>query len=87
MFRFYSWKFRAEKYKENCARLSLWRGFDISISLTIESSFHGFLNDERETKIFTESNLQFFGQKFCQSILEYSLILEENHKQKIDLAK
>ena len=55
--------------------------------MTIESSFHGFLNDERETKIFTESNLQLFGQKFCQSILEYSLILEENQRQKIELAK
>ena len=87
MFRFYSWKFRAEKYKENWARLSLWRGFNIQISLTIESSFHGFLDENRDTRVFNEANLQHFGQKFCQSILEYSLILEENHKQKIELAK
>mmetsp|Transcript_6476 Transcript_6476/g.7429 ORF Transcript_6476/g.7429 Transcript_6476/m.7429 type:complete len:93 (+) Transcript_6476:123-401(+) len=64
MFRFYSCKFRSEKFKENCARLSLWRNFNIQISLTIESSFHGFLDENRNTQLFNEVNLQLFGQKF-----------------------
>lgn len=87
MFRFYSCKFRAEKYKENWARLSLWRGFGIQISITIESSFHGYLDDERETKTFKETDLQNFGHKFWQSVLEYCLIHEENQRQKLELAK
>jgi hypothetical protein len=87
MFRFYSCKFRSEEYKQNCARLSLWRDFKIQTSLTIESSFHGYLDENRETKTFNESNLQYFGQAFCQSLFEYMLILEENKKQKLALAK
>jgi len=87
MFRFYSCKFRTESYKENWARLSLWRDFKIQTSLTIESSFHGYLNSNRETKVFNEANLQYFGQSFWQSIFEYLLILEENKRQKVLLAK
>lgn len=87
MFRFYSCKFRTETYKENCARLSLWRDFKIQTSLTLESSFHGYLDENRETKVFNEANLQYFGQAFCQSIFEYLLILEENRRQKLALAK
>jgi cytosolic carboxypeptidase protein 2/3 len=87
MFRFYSCKFRTEQYKENCARLSLWRDFKIQTSLTIESSFHGYLDENRETRVFNESNLQYFGQTLCQSVFEYLLILEENKRQKLALAK
>jgi cytosolic carboxypeptidase protein 2/3 len=87
MFRFYSCKFRTEEYKESWARLSLWRDFKIQTSLTIESSFHGYLDENRDTKLFNESNLQYFGQAFCQSLFEYMLILEENKRQKLALAK
>lgn len=87
MFRFYSWKFKTEEYKENWARLSLWKDFKIKTSLTIESSFHGYLDENRETKVFNESNLQYFGQAFCQGFFEYLLILEENKRQKLALAK
>lgn len=87
MFRFYSCKFRNEEYKENCARLSLWRNFKIQTSLTIESSFHGYLDENRDTKILNEANLQYFGSMFCQSVFEYLLILEENRRQKLALAK
>lgn len=55
--------------------------------MTIESSFHGFLDENRDTKIFNEANLQYFGHNFCQSVHEYSLILEENERQKLELAK
>lgn len=55
--------------------------------MTIESSFHGYLDENRDTKVFNESNLQYFGQAFCQSLFEYMLILEENKRQKLALAK
>ena len=29
MFRYYSCKFAIEKYKENCARITLWKLFNI----------------------------------------------------------
>jgi len=44
MFRFFSCKFKIEKYKENCARIAIWRDFDITNCFTIETSAFGFLN-------------------------------------------
>jgi hypothetical protein len=49
MFRYYSCKFRVEKYKEGCARLALWRDLHIMNCFTIECSALGFLTKERET--------------------------------------
>ena len=49
MFRYYSCKFRIEKYKEGCGRLALWRDFHIKNSYTIECSALVFLTKERET--------------------------------------
>jgi hypothetical protein len=49
MFRFFSCKFKVEKSKEKAARIVLWREFDIMNCFTVEASFYGFLNDERET--------------------------------------
>jgi hypothetical protein len=74
MFRYFSCKFRIEKYKESCARIALWRDFGISNSYTIESSVFGFLNKERETVPFNEDLLAEFGECLCHSILEYMLI-------------
>lgn len=62
MFRYYSCKFRIEKYKESCARISLWRDFNISNCYTIETSAMGFLNKNRETINFNEELLCEFGR-------------------------
>ena len=52
MFRYFSCKFRVEKYKENCARLAIWRDFGITHTFTVETSSFGFLNSSRETVRF-----------------------------------
>lgn len=49
MFRFFSCKFRIEKYKENCARIAMWRDFNITNVYTVETSSYGYLSRERET--------------------------------------
>ena len=87
MFRFYSCKFRTEPYKDYCARMQLWRDLNVTYSYTIESSYHGFLSQNRETVPFDEQNLGNFGEKFAQTIFEYVLILEEDKRQKMELAK
>ena len=50
MFRFFSCKFRIQKSKEKTARVVLWREFNIMNCFTLEASFHGYFDKERETK-------------------------------------
>jgi hypothetical protein len=52
MFRYFSCKFKVEKSKEKAARIVLWREFEITNCFTLEASFHGYLNEERETEEF-----------------------------------
>jgi hypothetical protein len=51
MFRFFSCKFRIQKSKEKTARVVLWREFNIMNCFTLEASFHGYFDKERETDI------------------------------------
>ena len=57
MFRFFSCKFKVEKYKENCARISIWKDFGIVNCFTIEASQYGYLNKHRETVEFQPEKL------------------------------
>lgn len=74
MFRFFSCKFKFEKYKENCARLAIWRDYNITHTFTIETSSFGFLNRNRETIHFNTGLLQEFGECIVHSIFEFNLI-------------
>jgi hypothetical protein len=87
MFRFFSCKFKVEKYKENCARIAIWRDFNITNCFTIESSSFGFINKDRETVHLLTGLLQEFGECVVQSIFEYNLIQEEDRRMKMALAK
>ena len=64
MFRYYSCKFKLEKYKESCARIALWRDFNILNTFTIESSVFGYLSKDRQTIPFTGELLSSFGKEF-----------------------
>lgn len=87
MFRFFSCKFRIEKYKENCARIAIWRDFNITNVYTVETSSYGFLSRDRETIPFDAKYLQDFGESLVHSLLEYLLIQDEDRRMKVALAK
>ena len=53
MFRFFSCKFRIQRSKEKTARVVLWREFNIMNCFTLEASFHGYFDKEREKKDFS----------------------------------
>ena len=44
-------KFGNEKYKKNCARLGVYRDFDLNYSFTIESSCWGYTETETDATI------------------------------------
>jgi len=79
-FRFFSCKFRIERSKEKAARIVLWREFNIMNCFTFEASFHGALNDERQTEEFTPESLEKMGESLVNSLYEYFLILEEEDR-------
>jgi len=79
-FRYYSCKFRIEKSKEKAARIVLWREFNIMNCFTFESSFHGYITEDRETKEFTTDSYEQMGEYLTNSILEYLYILEEEDR-------
>ena len=87
MFRFFSCKFKIEKYKEHCARIAIWRDFNVTNCYTIETSALGFLNRDRETIPFNTGLLQEFGECIVHSTFEYHLIQEEDRRLKVALAK
>lgn len=98
MFRYYSCKFKTEAYKQNCARLSVWRKFRVMNSFTLEASMHGFIQEitkvskngvgmeqierKRITRPFKEKNLMKIGNKVAEMLQEYQELMEEERKRR-----
>ena len=81
MFRFYSCKFRIERNKENTARVTIGKQFNIANCFTLEcSSFGYFKKETRATVQFKETDLIEFARCLCECILEYSLVMERDDK-------
>lgn len=87
IFRYFSCKFKLEKYKEGCARIALWKEFNIPHCFTLECSAFGYINKERETIGYSETNLGEFAENIANSIFELLIILEEDYNYKLELAK
>jgi len=81
MFRFYSCKFRIQRSKEKTARVVLWREFNIMNCFTLESSFQGFFDKNRETKDFYHSHFFEVGDILANSFLEYLIMKEEDERK------
>ena len=75
-FRYYSCKFKNERKKQGCARLSMWRDCGVNLSYTLETSFLGYLDNDRNTVEFSIPNMLRLGRDLARSLLEYALIRE-----------
>ena len=80
MFRFYSCKFRIQKSKLKAARVVLWKEFGIMNCFTLEASFHGFLNKDRQTMDLTTDSLEKMGEILGNGFHEYHILVEEDEK-------
>lgn len=81
LFRFYSCKFRIQRSKERTARVVLWREFNVMNCYTLEASFYGFFDKERETKEFMHSHLLKVGKMLANTIFEYTLLRDDEERQ------
>ena len=87
MFRFYSCKFRVQKSKLKAARVVLWKEFNIMNCFTLEASFHGFFDKDRQTIELTTEMLEDMGSILGSGFYEYQTLVEEDEKQKLLLRK
>lgn len=62
-------KFGNEKYKKNCARLGIFRDFELDNSYTIESSCWGYTEPETDATVqFKELDFIKFGRDLAEGI-------------------
>ena len=85
MFRFFSSRFKFDKYKESCARITVSRDYKIANCFTLECSSYGYIKKDRTTQQFREIDLIEFGKSVCESVLEYMLILDKDRKFKEEI--
>ena len=82
MFRFYSCKFRIEKSKLKAARVVLFREFGIMNCFTLEASFHGYIDKNRQTTEMMVEHFEEMGFVLGTSFHEYFALVEEDERQK-----
>jgi len=78
MFRFFSCKFRIQKSKEKTARVVLWREFNIMNCFTLEASFQGYFDGERQTRDFAHHHFFQLGEMLASTLFEFVLMREED---------
>mmetsp|Transcript_40759 Transcript_40759/g.29376 ORF Transcript_40759/g.29376 Transcript_40759/m.29376 type:complete len:81 (+) Transcript_40759:51-293(+) len=80
MFRFYSCKFQIEKSKLRAARVVLFKEFGIMNCFTLEASFHGYIDKERNTVELTTDDLEEMGKQLGHTFAEYSNLVDEDDR-------
>jgi len=84
VFSFKDSNFTIQKDKESCARVAIWREFNIMNSFTLETSFLGSNYGKYESFHFNKKLFMHMGETFLQSILDASDISSEKFKEVTD---
>ena len=81
-FNFDGCKFGNEKYKKNCARLGVFRDYDLNHSYTIESSCWGYTEQETDATIqFKELDFIKFGKDLAEGIArQFSITVSDQDR-------
>ncbi|CAG9325818.1 unnamed protein product [Blepharisma stoltei] len=82
MFRYYSCKFRAEKSKRQAARLFFSREMGISNCYTFENSLYGYLDEQRNTHIYTLKHLETLSHHLINAIYQFHLMQVQEEQEK-----
>ena len=82
MFRYHSCSFINEASKQKAARIVLYREFDISNCFTLEASFHGYFDKDKNNYEFTDNLYEQMGINLVNSLYEYVMAVEESDRRK-----
>eukprot|EP00826_Nyctotherus_ovalis_P063393 TRINITY_DN9295_c0_g1_i9.p1 TRINITY_DN9295_c0_g1~~TRINITY_DN9295_c0_g1_i9.p1 ORF type:complete len:361 (+),score=63.90 TRINITY_DN9295_c0_g1_i9:584-1666(+) len=78
MFRYSACRFKQERFKLNTARLVISREFGVVNSLTLESSFYSFLDQENKAFEFSSKFYEKMGEHLVRALVQYErLMIEE----------
>ena len=72
-FNFEDCSFAVHKAKESCARVVMWREFNLINSFTLESSFCGPTRGCYRGYHFTSTMFETMGRMFCKSLVDYTV--------------
>lgn len=76
IFRYFSCKFRVSKAKQRAARGVIAKEFKIPYVYTFENSFYYYLNEHRQTVVFTPQDYLFLGELLVKTLSEFDILLE-----------
>lgn len=82
MFRYYSCKFRSEKSKRKAARLVVWKEMRLCNSYTLETSFHGYITDDRATIPFNEDSFKRIGHNLADCLSEFKTMKDQETQER-----
>ena len=81
-FRFHSCQFKYEVCKRKTARIVFAREMNIMNCYTLEASFHGHFDADRNNYEFDLESYEEMGEHFVNSLYEYIIIIEEEQRLK-----
>ncbi|KAM7534133.1 hypothetical protein Aperf_G00000105406 [Anoplocephala perfoliata] len=80
-FSFRSCRFALQPWREGCARISLWRIFNLTHCFTMETSLFGTnLEPGSNLRYFDRSDLQTLGQSVALALLDFHKIMSDRSK-------
>ena len=80
IFRYHSSRFIVERSKKSTARMVMWKEMGIINAYTLETSYYGYLNAERETNVFCIQDFYTLSEKLAKTILEYYFMQKQERK-------
>nr|CDS30819.1 cytosolic carboxypeptidase 2 [Hymenolepis microstoma] len=87
-FSFQSCRFSLQPWREGCARISLWRRFNLTHCFTMETSLFGTNLEPSSTfRYFDRNDLQNLGQSVSLALLDFHKIMSDKTKFSDTLVK
>jgi len=84
MFRYYGCRFSNKRSKEKTARVVMWREFGVTLCYTLETSFFGYRDRNRENHAFGISHFKKIGAAVGNSIERVrKVILKRKKKEEV----
>lgn len=80
IFRYHSSRFIVERSKKSTARMVMWKELGIINAYTLETSYFGYLDHERETKAFFIEDFYSLAEKLVRTIYEFYLMQKQERR-------
>ena len=87
IFRYHSSRFIVERSKKSTARMVMWKELGIINAYTLETSYFGYLDQDRETKVFYIEDFYLLAEKLAKTIYEYYIMQKQERRLQKQKAK